>query len=284
MTGSMKRSEKHLLQIPDKALRDDIVRIEVGEDFSGLRVEAGASSRVRIGIFFGTLPKSAEDLHASFEFFLGPLAYVDLFYVLPGDTPQDALISKSEYYLKKHSSLNVWTFAGRAKAQMEHQVYFKEEHAFASLNGLSVLGDEAVVDHKICAHHEAGACISRQFYKSIVTDQARSGFNSLVRVSHGANRSDSRQLNRNLILSKKARASSKPELEIHADDVSCSHGSATGELDPSEIFYLRSRGLDERAARTLLIRGFAGEVLEELPKIPFKTELSDWVEEQLCRL
>jgi Fe-S cluster assembly scaffold protein SufB len=199
-------------------------------------------------------------------------AYVDIFYV-DGHT-QGRVSSRSVYGLQEHSSLNVWTFAAGGDSLIGHDVRFEQPHAFASLHGLSILNGHSNVSHQVRAFHGAANCVSRQFYKSILASEAKSEFSSLVEVVRGAQKSDSKQLNKNLLLSKKAEATSRPELRIDADDVSCAHGSATGELSQDEIFYARTRGISEHEARFLMIEGFAGEILESLPEIPLKADLS----------
>ena len=160
---------------------------------------------------------------------------------------------------------------------MRHELFFDEPHGFASMHGLSLLGGSSDVAHQVIADHVAGSCISRQFYKSIVAENAKTSFGSLVSVKRGADKSDSKQLNKNLLLSKTARAVSRPELRIENDDVTCAHGSATGEIDPEQLFYLRSRGISLEQARFMMIEGFAAEVLGEVPEIPFKNRLREWV-------
>ena len=155
----------------------------------------------------------------------------------------------------------------------------------ASLRGLSVLSGNAQVFHQVQAHHLKGHGVSRQFYKSIVADNAKAGFESLVSVEKGAAGSDSKQLNKNLILSATAQAYSRPELRISTDDVSCAHGSATGELSEVELFYLQSRGIARENARFMMIEGFAEEILEDVSYAPLKKRLMETVQkkiEEIC--
>ncbi len=289
MIGSMKRfeappgvefaeiSDTLDLRVPDKGHVDEVVRVTLGEGYKQLRVNVGASSRMRLAVYFGADDLHSEDMSVKVEVTLEPLACLDIFYILPGASPLDKLVSGSEYHLKKHASLNVWTLASDALATIRQSVLFEDEHAFASLRGLSILSHASDIQHHIHARHDKGHCISRQLYKSIVTDEAKTSFQSLVSVAKGANKSDSKQLNKNLVLSRKAKATSKPELEIQADDVACAHGSATGELSADELFYLRSRGISEKTARVMMVEGFASEILDEVPEIAFKDELKAWV-------
>ncbi len=158
---------------------------------------------------------------------------------------------------------------------MEHrfEVDLKGKDASVSLKALSVLGGESEMRNNTVVHHSAPGTVSRQVYKDILSGKAQSGYSGLVHVHRGADKSDSNQLNRNLLLSDDASAHSEPQLKIDADDVKCTHGSSTGQLPDEEVFYLRSRGLDQAAARSLLIYGFAEEILQEIPAGDVRNEL-----------
>lgn len=139
------------------------------------------------------------------------------------------------------------------------------EGAEASLDGLALLDGQQVADtHSLMAHAEANAS-SRQLHKCIVDGKARAIFNGQVVVAPGAQGTDARQQSRNLLLSGAARVDTKPQLEIYADDVKCSHGATVGQLDPEELFYLQSRGLNADDARNLLTYGFAADLLTRVP-------------------
>ena len=139
------------------------------------------------------------------------------------------------------------------------------EGAEASLDGLALLSDHQVADTHSYLHHAEPHGTSRQLHKCVVDGQARAIFNGQVRVAPGAQATDAQQQSRNLLLSEKARVDTKPQLEIYADDVKCSHGAAVGQLDPDELFYLQSRGLDPEDARNLLTYGFAADLLARIP-------------------
>lgn len=148
--------------------------------------------------------------------------------------------------------------------RQELHVDFKGPGASCDLNGLSILESNAESFQHVTVNHHVPDCKSRQLYKNILTGKARSEFNGLVYVAKGAARSDSGQLNRNLILSDEAKAYSRPQLKIFADDVQCTHGSATGQLEQEQIFYLNSRGLSRQKANSILTYGFAEEIIERV--------------------
>ncbi len=154
---------------------------------------------------------------------------------------------------------------GATLARHELNVDLNGEGARCDLNGLYLGNDRQHVDcHTEIRHMQAGAD-SRQNYKGILDGRARGVFNGRVYVHPQAQQSNAEQSNHNLLLSANAEADTKPELEIYADDVRCSHGATVGQLDDDMLFYLRSRGLPEDTARGLLILGFARNLLEQMP-------------------
>ncbi len=130
------------------------------------------------------------------------------------------------------------------------------------LNGLGILKSEESFTFKTRVHHRVEECESYQHFKNILSGKSMAEYNGLVEVYKDAQLTDSYQLNRNLILSDTAKAFSRPQLRIFADDVKCSHGSTTGQIEESEILYLMSRGLTRTQAHAILVFGFADEVLE----------------------
>ena len=130
------------------------------------------------------------------------------------------------------------------------------EGASAELNALSVLAGSQHADHHTFVDHASPHCTSNQVYEGAYGGASRGVFHGAVRVAPDAQRTAAHQKNRNLIVSDDALVDSKPELEIHADDVKCTHGATIGQLDEDHLFYLRSRGLDAREARRMLVRGF----------------------------
>ncbi len=151
------------------------------------------------------------------------------------------------------------------------------EGAEASLDGLALLEGHQVADtHSFMLHAEPHTT-SHQLHKCIVDGKARAIFNGQVLVAPRAQGTDARQQSRNLLLSESARVDTKPQLEIYADDVKCSHGATVGQLDPEELFYLQSRGLNADDARNLLTYGFAADVLNRIPVTSLRRSLRQLV-------
>ncbi|PMB10036.1 Fe-S cluster assembly protein SufD [Fischerella thermalis CCMEE 5273] len=139
------------------------------------------------------------------------------------------------------------------------------EQTETNLNGLTVIGGNQLADthSAIALNYPYGT--SRQLHKTIVGDRAHAVFNGKVFVPKLAQLTDAAQLNRNLLLSSKARVDTKPQLEITADNVKCAHGATVSQLEDDEIFYLQSRGIDEESARSLLVHAFAAEIIHQIP-------------------
>jgi Fe-S cluster assembly protein SufD len=151
---------------------------------------------------------------------------------------------------------------GGAQVRNTIQVRLKGEHAECALNGLYVGGGKQVLETHTLIEHQKPHGSSREFYKGILDGESRGVFDGLVVVAKDAQKTDSAQMNKNLLLSSTARAHSVPELKILANDVKCKHGSTIGQLDPHQLFYLRSRGIPLAQARQLLIYAFASEMIE----------------------
>lgn len=142
------------------------------------------------------------------------------------------------------------------------------------INGLYVGDGDQHLDNVMRVHHAAQGCRSRQFYKGILNGQSRGVFTGRIVVDPVAQQTDAVQSNRNLLLSENARVNARPQLEIFADDVKCTHGCTTGEVDPDAVFYFRSRGLDEATARAMLIYAFAAEGFQRMDLQPVRQLLA----------
>jgi Fe-S cluster assembly protein SufD len=152
------------------------------------------------------------------------------------------------------------------------------EQTETTLNGLTVIAGEQLADtHSLIAYTKPYGT-SNQLHKCIVADKGHAVFNGKVFVPQAAQLTNAGQLNRNLLLSPKARVDTKPQLEITADNVKCSHGATVGQLEADEVFYLQSRGLNQADARKLLIDAFAAEILNQLPVASLSQQLSKLVQ------
>jgi Fe-S cluster assembly protein SufD len=158
------------------------------------------------------------------------------------------------------------------------------EGAHVDLNGFYLGDGRQHVDNHTRIDHQAPRCTSREFYKGVLAGHSRGVFNGRVVVYPEAQGTDSDQQNKNLLLSRDAEVDPKPELEIFADDVACAHGATVGELDEDALFFLRTRGLDARQARNVLVHAFAAEILERQDLAPLRERLEAAIHDRLDRV
>ena len=179
----------------------------------------------------------------------------------------------------RYSSRNVTL--GGALTRNELRVELAGSGAHCDMIGLYVVSGRQHVDNHTTIVHAAEECTSRELYKGILDQRSRGVFHGRIVVRPGAQRTDAQQQNQNLLLSRDAEIDTKPQLEIYADDVKCSHGATVGQLDADSIFYLRSRGIDEPEARTLLTYAFASSVVAELEVAVLRHRLEARLAEQV---
>ena len=166
---------------------------------------------------------------------------------------------------------------GGAWSRCEHRVEFTDPGASFALAGLYLAGDRQLVDHHLDIRHAVPGCTSRVTFKGLLHGAGRAVFDGRIVVEKAAQKTDAGLTNANLLLSRNAEVDTKPQLEIWADDVKCSHGAAVGQLDPTQLFYLRSRGLPEARAREMLCIGFAQEILDACAVPELRARLEDVV-------
>jgi Fe-S cluster assembly protein SufD len=155
------------------------------------------------------------------------------------------------------------------------------EGARLDLNGAYLLRREQEATNDIFVDHAAAGGTTRELYKGVVDGRAHGVFLGTITVRPDAQKTDAQQTNKNLLLSRRAAVDTKPQLEILADDVKCSHGATVGDLDEAALFYLRARGIAEDEARRMLIGGFAGDALETVEDVPLRAHLAAHVQRWL---
>lgn len=163
-------------------------------------------------------------------------------------------------------TINTLTFNGNF-VRNDINVKVAGQNAETNLNGAYILKNNHLVDNHTIIDHLVPNCQSNEFYKGIIYDKATAVFNGKVFVRPDAQKINAFQSNANVLMSDDASVNSKPELEIYADDVKCSHGSTTGQLDDEAIFYLRARGISEKVAKELLVTAFIDEVLQKINNV-----------------
>lgn len=156
-----------------------------------------------------------------------------------------------------------------------------QEHSEANMYGLYLIDGKSHVDNHTVVDHLKPNCESNELYKGIIDGKANAVFNGKIFVREDAQKTNAFQSNRNVLLSDDAEVNTKPQLEIWADDVQCSHGCTVGQLDEDQLFYLRARGLDEKSAKALLLNAFASDVLTQVKNDAFRSYIEHKIAERL---
>lgn len=183
-------------------------------------------------------------------------------------------------YRSSHVSSHVVSMGG-GLVRHDINAVLDGEGADSALDGLYVLNGTEHVDNHLQVDHVKPHCNSREYFKGVLDGKSRGVFTGRINVHKDAQKTDAKQTNKSLLLSPDAFVDSKPQLEIFADDVKCTHGATIGQMDDEAIFYLRSRGLNEAAAKSLLIFAFANESLERIRNEPLQQHLKNLLFERL---
>ncbi|WP_298531335.1 Fe-S cluster assembly protein SufD [uncultured Algibacter sp.] len=201
------------------------------------------------------------------EVFAKKRAIVD-YYKIQNDTSSASLIDNTFIKQQRESIASVHTFAFGGKLIRNNLNFYQEgERIDSILKGVTILSDKEHVDHNTLVHHIEPNCESHQDYKGIFGDNSTGVFNGKIIVEKEAQKTNAFQSNNNILVSDKAAINTKPQLEIFADDVKCSHGCTIGQLDESALFYMQSRGIPKKEAKALLMYAFSNNVLSSV-KIP----------------
>ncbi|MGB3591174.1 MAG: Fe-S cluster assembly protein SufD [Nonlabens sp.] len=230
-------------------------------------VVVGENSQVQIIERHQSLTDNPTLTNTVTEIFCGKRAMVD-YYKIQNDKLQASLIDHTSVEQQESSEVRVHTFSfGGALTRNNLNYYQRGEHCNSLLNGVTIIEGKQHVDHSTLVHHTAANCESYQEYKQIFDDKSVGVFNGKVLVDREAQKINAFQQNNNVLISDRATINAKPQLEIFADDVRCSHGCTIGQLDEDAMFYMQSRGIGKKEARALLMFAFANSVLESV-KIP----------------
>ena len=187
-------------------------------------------------------------------------------------------VATVQYQQERGSSLTSHSIAlGGGLVRNNLNAVMDGEGSDATFNGLYLIRGGQHVDNHTRLEHAAPHCSSREVYKGILDGNSRGVFHGRIVVHRGAQKTDSKQTNNNILLSDEALVNTNPELEIYADDVKCTHGATIGQLDKDAVFYLRSRGIGERAARALLIYAFASQIVRRVKVEGLRAELDRYL-------
>ena len=227
----------------------------------------GENSHVQIIERHQSLNENAVLTNSVTEIFAQKRAIVD-YYKIQNDNLEANLIDNTYVSQKVESTVSVNTFSfGGNLTRNNLNFYHYGERIVSHLNGITIIGDSQHVDHYTLVRHEQPNCESHQDYKGIFSDRSTGVFNGKIFVEKEAQKTNAFQKSNNILLSDKATINAKPQLEIFADDVKCSHGCTIGQLDESAMFYMQQRGIPKKEAKALLMYAFSNDVIESI-KIP----------------
>lgn len=193
------------------------------------------------------------------------------------------LVNHTTVRQKKNSLYNnyTFTFPGAELVRNDLQMRLEEDHTETHLYGLYLAAGQQLVDNHTLVDHQKPNCFSNELYKGVLLERSTGVFNGKVYVHQDAQKTNAFQQNNNLVISKHATIDSKPELEIFADDVKCSHGSTVGQFSEDALFYLRARGIGEEAAKALLIAAFAFDVTEKIKVAPVAAYINQLINQHI---
>jgi Fe-S cluster assembly protein SufD len=278
------------IQIPDGAVLDgplQVLFVSTGDSSAmshpRLLLIAGERSQSRvIETYVGTGDRGYFT-NAVTEVVLGENAIVD-HYKVQEDGTQAFHVASMHVHAARNATFSSHSFTLGAKlTRNDVFAVLDGEGAECTLNGLYLADGDRLVDNHTTIDHAKAHCPSHEVYKGILGGKARAVFNGKIIVRPDAQKTDAKQTNRALLLTDDAVINTKPQLEIFADDVKCTHGAAIGQLDEDALFYLQARGLTFFEARDLLIHAFAGEILDRVQVEPLKQALESELYAQLAR-
>jgi len=237
-------------------------------------VVVGENAHVQIIERHQSLSETAMLTNSVTEIFAGKRAIVD-YYKLQNDVQTANLIDNTYAVQKQESRISVHTFSFGGNITRNNLNFYQQgERIDSTLKGVTIIGDKQHVDHYTLVNHEQPNCESHQNYKGIFDDRSTGVFNGKIYVDKIAQKTDAFQQNNNILLTDKATLNTKPQLEIFADDVKCSHGCTIGQLDESAMFYMQQRGIPKKEAKALLMYAFTDEVLSSvaIPDLQLKLQ------------
>ena len=244
-------------------------------------VVVGENSQAGIVESYGSAGKGVHFTNAVSEIVVGAHAVVDHYKVLR-ESLQALHVATIQASLARSSSFSSQNITlGGALVRNDSNAVLDGEGVDCTLNGLYLVNGRRLVDNHTLIDHAKPHCTSHELYKGILDGRARAVFNGKIIVRPDAQKTDAKQSNKALLLSEGARLNTKPQLEIFADDVKCTHGATIGQLDADALFYLRVRGLSATRARSMLIHAFASDVLTRIKAPAIRSQLEAVMLDQL---
>ena len=274
--------KKHPLLLLNNAISGDFINIDISQDIKNLihidyynnAPNVAFLPKVVIRIASGKTASIIETFNSGKDCSVFCNSLTEIFveeeakllqYKIQQDMGQSKHIAYTKAYIQKESfyEQNFACFNNEV-TRNEVEVDMLGTDANAEVRGVYIGKNKSVIDNTIRINHLASDCESQQLFKGVLNDRAQGIFQGKIYVDKEAQKTDGYQMHRSILLSDDAQVCGKPELEIYADDVKCSHGSSTGEINPEQLFYLTARGINENLARNLLLQAFLNEVFDNI--------------------
>ncbi len=241
----------------------------------------GKNAHIKLVESYHSISESINFTNVVTEIVSGENSYIEL-YKIQDENISSFHVNSTQVEQVKHSNFTTYTVSlGGAITRNDLNTVLDDQNSQANLYGLYIIDGTQHVDNHTLIDHAKPHCESRELYKGVLNGKSRGVFNGKVFVRKDAQKTNAYQSNKAILLSKEALIDTKPQLEIYADDVKCSHGAAIGQLDDESVFYLRSRGIGEEQARAVLIRAFANDVFDEIKLEPLHEHLNNLVFKKL---
>lgn len=264
--------------IPDKTI--EIIHIQTGQEVIGSlfhQIHLDRHAQAKVVMSFHSLEAQNSFVNIKTHVEIEDGAHLTVTKIQT-ETNQNYHVATDNVEQAENSNLTINTITlGGELVRNNLNIRVNGNNCESNLNAAYILKDNQHVDNHTLVDHRVAHCLSNELYKGVIDDKASAVFNGKVFVRKDAQKINAFQSNGNVLLSNAASVNSKPELEIYADDVKCSHGSTTGQLDEKAVFYLRSRGLSEKQAREMLVQAFVGDVLDQLDQ-PIRSFVDDVLE------
>lgn len=245
---------------------------------------AGKNSQVSVLGVFASLDSNTHFTNSITEVFANESSIVDL-YKIQNENNKSYHYEKVEAYQLKKSIFNHYNFTfGAEIVRNDINSTLDDENIETHYYGIYLASGKQLVDNHTFVDHAKPNCMSNELYKGIIDDDARGVFNGKIIVRKDAQKTNAYQQNKTVLLSNKAKVNTKPQLEIFADDVKCTHGATVGHLDDTAFYYIRTRGIPSELAKSMLIRAFANDVVEVVKIEPLREQINHLIFEHLQRV
>ena len=244
-------------------------------------IVAGSSSKFTFVEKYDSVGKANHFSNIVTEVVVGENAEAN-FYSIQNDAGNRYQYNLTQFYQLNHSRVNTFTFTLNGKLVRNNlQLALDGEGIESHMFGLYLLENDTLADNHTVVDHKKANSFSNELYKGVMDGTSKGVFNGKIYVRPNAQKTNAFQANRNILLTDKATINTKPQLEIWADDVKCSHGCTTGQLDEEAMFYLQTRGINKETARAMMLYAFAGEILDHVNHPELKDYLDQLVSERL---